>query len=75
MCNLKRKGFGEGSKPSTGNISDNQIHLILNIPKRTLTDWKKSNNYRRGLYWLLKSLKKDELLKYQKKSKKFYSLK
>lgn len=67
--NLKK---GTGSKPQTGNVSDNQIHIILGIPKQTLTDWKNSNNYRRDLYWFLKSMTKKELLEYKEMSEKFY---
>lgn len=65
---------GTGSKPSTGNISDNQIHLILGIPKRTLQDWKESETYRTGLYWFLKSMTKQELLDFKEKSKEFTNL-
>lgn len=65
---------GKGSKPIKGNISDNQIHLILGIPKQTLTDWRDSSSYRSGLYWLLKSMTKKELLEYKEKSKEFKNL-
>jgi len=66
--------FGKGSSPIKGNISDNQLHLILNIPKQTLSDWKNSNSYRRKLYWLLKSMTKQEVEEYKTKSKKFINL-
>ena len=65
---------GTGSKPIQGNISNNQLHIILEIPKQTLTDWKNSNNYRAGLYWLLKSMTKQELLEFKEKSKEFTNL-
>lgn len=65
---------GKGSKPIKGNISDNQIHLILGIPKQTLTDWKNSDNYRKDLYWLLKSITKKELHNLKEESKKFIFL-
>ena len=65
---------GTGSKPIQGNISDNQIHIILDIPKQTLTDWKKSSNYRSGLYWFLKSMTKQELQEFKDKSKEFVNL-
>lgn len=65
---------GTGSKPSTGNISDNQVHLILGIPIKTLSDWKVSDNYRKNLYWFLKSMTKKELLEYKEKSKEFVNL-
>ena len=64
-------GSGKGSKPIQGNISDNQLHLILGVPKQTLIDWKKSNNYRKDLYWFLKSMTKQEIEEYKIKSKKF----
>ena len=60
---------GTGSKPVKGNISDNQIHLILGIPKQTLRDWCESETYRRDLYWFLKSLNKEELKEFSEKSK------
>ena len=63
---------GTGSKPIQGNISNNQIHIIL--AKQTLTDWKNSSNYRAGLYWLLKSITKQELLEFKEKSKEFTNL-
>ena len=65
---------GKGSKPIQGNISDNQLHIILEIPKQTLTDWKKSDSYRNSLYWLLKSITKQELLEFKEKSKEFTNL-
>lgn len=65
---------GTGSKPIKGNISDNQIRLIIGIPKQTLTDWKNSNNYRKDLYWLLKSMTKKELIAFKEKSKEFMNL-
>jgi len=65
---------GKGSKPIKGNISDNQLHIILEIPKQTLTDWKESDSYRNSLYWLLKSMTKQELLDYKEKSKKIIDL-
>jgi hypothetical protein len=68
------KPLGKGSKPSTGNISDNQIHIILDIPKSTLSDWKNSNSYKAGLYWFLKSMTKQEILDYKEKSKEFSKL-
>lgn len=71
MSNLKP---GTGSKPVTGNVSDNQIHIILEIPKRTLLDWKESEGYRRGLYWFLKSMTKQELLAFKEKSKEFLGI-
>ena len=61
----------KGSKPVQGNISDNQLHLILNIPKQTLIDWKKSNSYRKDLYWFLKSMSKEDIEEFKTKSKKF----
>lgn len=64
----------QGSKPVKGNISDNQIHIILKIPKTTLKDWKKSNGYKCGLYWFLKSMTKEELLDMKEKSKEFLNL-
>ena len=66
--NLKK---GTGSKPTKGNISDNQLSLILNIPKSTLRDWKKSNSFRKELYWTLKAIKKEELMNFKKESEKF----
>ena len=65
---------GKGSKPVQGNISDNQLHLILNIPKQTLIDWKKSNSYRKDLYWFLKSMSKEDIEEFKTKSKKFINL-
>lgn len=68
---MKKNFKGKGSKPITGNISDNQIHLILEIPKTTLRDWKNSDGYRKKLYWLLKSMKKEELVAYKEKSQEY----
>jgi len=65
---------GKGSKPVQGNISDNQLHLILNIPKQTLIDWKKSDSYRKELYWFLKSMSKEDIEGFKTKSKKFINL-
>ena len=64
-------GNDKGSKPIQGNISDNQLHLILNIPKQTLIDWKKSDSYRKDLYWFLKTMTKEEIEEHKTKSKKF----
>jgi len=61
-----------GSKPIKGNISDNQIHLILNIPKSTLRDWKDSYGYRRNLYWLLKTMSKEQLEQLSSDSRVFF---
>lgn len=66
---LRRKA--QGSKPVQGNISDNQLNIIVGIPKSTLADWKNSYGYRRDLYWILKSLSKKELLELKDKSKIF----
>jgi len=67
-------GSGKGSKPIQGNISDNQLHLILGVPKQTLADWKNSNSYRKNLYWFLKSMSKEEIEDYKTKSKRFIDL-
>jgi hypothetical protein len=65
---------GKGSRPIKGNVSDNQIHLILDIPKSTLTDWKNSDTYKKQLYWFLKSMTKEELSQYKITSKEFLNL-
>lgn len=65
---------GTGSKPIKGNVSDNQIYILLGIPKQTLTDWKNSDSYRKQLYWFLKTMTKQELIEYKEKSKKFVNL-
>ena len=67
----KKFGNSQGSKPVQGNISDNQLHLILGVPKQTLIDWKKSNSYRKDLYWFLKSMSKEDIEEFKTKSKKF----
>jgi hypothetical protein len=66
---LLKKGIG--SSPVKGNVSDNQIHKILKIPKSTLTDWKNSDTYKKQLYWFLKSMNKVELSQYKEVSKDF----
>ncbi len=62
---------GKGSYKRKGNISDRQIHLIVGVPLSTLTDWKGSDNYRKTLYWTLKSMTKVELLEFKEISKEF----
>jgi len=62
----------KGSSPIKGNISDNKLSMLTNIPKSTLTDWKKSINYRRELYWLLKAMTEKEIQDFLLKSKMFY---
>ena len=42
-------------------MQDKELSKILGIPKTTISDWKKSNNYRKLIYELLKSLNKDSL--------------
>jgi len=69
--NLKK---GTGSKPVKGNISDNQLSLLLNIPKSTLYEWKRSVSFRKKLYWVLKSMTKDELIDFKNKSKEFVDI-
>lgn len=65
---------GKGSKPIRGNISDNKLSILLEIPKTTISDWKKTDNYRNRLYWFLKSMTEDEIKEYKEKSKEFKNL-
>jgi len=60
-----------GSKPQTGNISDNQLTVLLDIPQSTLRDWKKADNYKNHLYWFLKSIHKEEILNFIEISQSF----
>lgn len=70
------EGFGEGSSPQTGNLSDNALKLITGIPTRTLTRWKNENelNYKRKLYRLLKVIKPEEYGELNNRLKDFENL-
>lgn len=66
--NKQKNNFGKVSNKPIGNVSDNQIHLILDISTRTLFDWRVSGDtFRSGLYWSLKTMTKEELIAFKEK--------
>lgn len=44
-------------------MQDKEIIEILGMPKGTIQDWKKANNYRTLIYELIKNMDKEELEK------------
>jgi len=48
-------------------LQDKELNKIIGIPLRTLNDWKKSENYRRVLYEVLKGLPSKYLESVKKK--------
>lgn len=63
------KNQSPGGAPIKGNISDRQISIILEIPPQTLRDWAVAGGYRTTLYWMLKTMKKDELAALKEKAR------
>jgi len=76
MGNKLAKGFGVGSKPSTGNISDNKLKSYIPIPSGTLVAWKKTDedSYRRAIYKFLKVINEDEYKEFMKRIDEFDNL-
>jgi len=44
-------------------MQDIELAKYLNMPTSTLSEWKKSDNYRIVVYELLKTMEKEELIK------------
>lgn len=72
----KIKPLAKGSSKVKGNISDNALSRITEIPKPTLITWSKQdkNNWRYKHYWFLKSMTEEELKVFIEKSKEFTNL-
>jgi len=50
-------------KPNYGCISDGDIEKTLGIGLTAVRDWKKDTGYRGELYWLIKALDKEKIVK------------
>ena len=48
-------------------MQDKELNNIIGIPLRTLNDWKKSQNYRKIMYEVLKGLPQDYIESVKKK--------
>ncbi|NQY20846.1 MAG: hypothetical protein HRT40_05995 [Campylobacteraceae bacterium] len=44
-------------------MQDKDIINIVGLPKGTIQDWKKANNYRTIIYELISNMDKEELIK------------